>query len=149
MKEKIRFFLEIVLISIVSLIQSLSPAVFNGIKPNFVLAVLVVFIFAERSFARYLVLVLTSLIFLNYSVFISKELAAFGALMLSAFYFKRYLSENIFIFSFLSASILTALLYLLIDPGFIFNNFNLFFSELFYNVIISLIFGSVYQYEHE
>lgn len=129
----------------ISLAQGLSLIVFNGVKPNFALAALVILIFSEKEFWRYLILVLTSLVFLNYSVFISKEIFIFGILMLLAFYFKRYLSENIFLYSFLLTSILTTLLYLLIDPKFIFSNFNLFFQELFYNVSISLVFGFLYQ----
>lgn len=149
MKEKIRFFLNIILISIISLAQSLSLIVFNGVKPNFALAALVILIFSEEEFWRYLILVLTSLVFLNYSVFISKEVAIFGLLMLSVFYFKKYLSENIFLYSFLLTSILTTTFYLLIDFKFIFNNTNLFISELFYNVLLTLIFGSLYYYGYD
>lgn len=149
MSEKIKFFLDIILISIVSLAQSFSLIIFNGVKPNFVLAVLVVLIFSEKKFWRYSILVLISLICLNYSAFITKEMAIFGISMLSAFYFKRYLSENIFLYSFLLTSILTTLLYLLVDFRFIITNFNLFFWELFYNVLISLIFGFVYNYSYE
>jgi len=138
------FFLDIVLISIVSLAQGLSLMIFNGIKPNFVLAILIVLIFSEKEFWKYSILVLTSLICLNYSVFISKEIAIFGLLMLLAFYFKKYLSESIFLHSFLFASILTTLFYLLIDFKFIFNNFNVFLLELFYNILISLFFGFLY-----
>lgn len=141
MKEKAGFFLDIVLVAIASLAQSFSLLIFSGIKPNFALAVLVVMIFSENEFWRYLVMVLTSLICLNSSLFISKELTVFGLLMILAFYFKRYLSENIFLFSFLFTVVLTALFYLLIDFGYIFNNLNLFILELFYNVSISLIFG--------
>ena len=152
MKERMTFFLDITLVSIISLAQNASLIIFNGVKPNLVLAVLVVFIFSEKEFWKYLTLVLISLICLDYSVFISKEAAIFGAIMLSAFCFKKYLSENIFLNSFLLASILTALLYLLIDYGFIFKNPGLFFQELFYNILISLVFGFLYyrkadQYE--
>jgi len=149
MEEKIRFFLDIILISAAGLAQSLSLVVFNGIKPDLVLAALAVLIFSEREFWKYLILVLISLICLNYSVFIPKELAIFGALMLSAFYFKRYLSENVLLYSVLFTSVLTVLLYLFIDPGFIFSHFDLFALELFYNILISLIFGYLYNYGHE
>lgn len=145
MKEKIGFFLDIILISIVSLAQSFSLIIFNGVKPNFVLAILVVFIFSEKEFWRYLILVLISLISLNYSAFISKEAAFFGLLMLSAFYFKKYLSESIFLHSFLFTLILTTIFYLFIDFRFIFNNFSVFLLELFYNILISLIFGFLYN----
>jgi len=149
MKEKITFFIDIILMSIIGLIQSLSLITFNGIKPNFVLAVLVILIFFEKKFLRYAILVLTAMICLDYSAFISKEVVIFGILMLSAFYFKKYLSENIFLYSFLFTSILTTVFYLLIDPGFIFNDFNLFFLELFYNVSTSSIFGFLYQIGYE
>lgn len=145
MKKEWAFFLDMVLISVISLVQSFSLITFNGVKPNFVLAVLVVLIFLERSFVRYLILVLTSLIFLKYSIFISKEIFIFGALMLLAFYFKKYLSENIFLYSFLLTSVLTALLYLLADARFILDNFNLFSFELFYNILASLAFGYLYS----
>lgn len=145
MSEKIKFFLDIILISVISLAQSFSLIIFNGVKPNFVLAILVVLIFSEKEFWRYLILVLISLISLNYSAFISKEVAIFGLLMLSAFYFKKYLSENIFLYSFLFTSILTTIFYLLIDFRFIFNNFNIFILELFYNILISLFFGLLYE----
>lgn len=145
MKERSIFLLDIILISMISLAQSLSLVVFNGVKPNLVLAVLVILIFSERSFTRYIVLVLISLVFLNYSFFISKELAVFGSLMIVAFYFKKFLSENIFLYSFLLTSILTTLFYLFIDFRFIFGNFSLFLLELFYNITVSLIFGSLYK----
>jgi hypothetical protein len=141
MKEKVVFFLDIVLVAMVSLAQSFSLLIFSGIKPNLALAVLVVMIFSEKEFWRYLILVLTSLICLNSSLFISKELAVFGLLMLSAFYFKKYLSENISLFSFLFTLVLTTLFYLLIDFGYVFNNFNSFILELFYNISLSLVFG--------
>lgn len=145
MKKEWAFFLDIVLISVIGLVQSLSLITFNGVKPNFVLAALVVLIFSERSFARYLILVLISLIFLKYSIFISKEIFIFGILMLLAFYLKKYLSENIFLYSFLLTLVLTTLFYLLVDARFIFDNFNLFLLELFYNISASLIFGSLYS----
>jgi len=152
MKEGFGFLLDIILISTISLAQSLSFIVFNSVKPNLVLAALVIFIFSERSFTKYVVLVLISLIFLNYSFFISKELIIFGVLMILAFYFKKFLSENIFLYSFLLTSILTTLFYLLIDFKFIIDNSNLFLLELFYNISASLIFGSLYKnfyYEKE
>lgn len=143
MKEKIDFLLNIILVSIISLVQSLPLIIFNGVKPNFVLAVLAVLIFSEKNFWRYLILVLTSLVCLNYSFFISKELVVFGLLMIAAFYFKRYLSENIFLYSLLFTLVLTTTFYLLIDFNYIFVNFNLFATELFYNLLISLVFGYV------
>ena len=149
MKEKVIFLLDIIFISVISLVQSFSLITFNGVKPNFVLAILVVFVFLEKKFWKYLILVLISLICLNYSVLISKELAVFGPLMLSSFYFKKYLSESIFLHCVIFASILTALFYLLTDPGFIFGGFNLFTLELFYNVSASLIIGYLYHYGYE
>ncbi|MHB9019608.1 MAG: hypothetical protein ACYC3G_01885 [Minisyncoccota bacterium] len=149
MNEKTKFFLDMILVSIISLSQSLSLVIFNGIKPNLILAVLVVLIFSEKSFWRYTALVMTSLVFLNYSTAISKEIIIFGLLMILAFYFKKYLSENLFLYSFLLTSILTTVFYLLIDARFVINNLNLFFWEIFYNVLISLIFGFLYQIGHE
>ena len=149
MKDNTKFFLDLILISIISLVQSLSLVVFNGVKPNLVLAALIVLIFYERSLGSYLILVFVSLAFLNYSALISKEVAVFGLLMLSAFYFKKYLSENLFLYSFFLTAILTSLFYLIIDPKFIFYNFNIFSLELMYNVVASLIFGYLYQIGYE
>ena len=125
-----KFFLDMVLVSIASLGQSLSFITFNGVKPNFILAILAVLALSAKEFWKYLILVLASLIFLNYTIPVSKEVFIFGALMLLAFYFKKYLSENIFLNSFLLVSVLTMLLYLFIDPAFIVNNFNIFILEL-------------------
>lgn len=140
-----KFFLDMVLVSIASLGQSLSFITFNGVKPNFILAILAVLALSAKEFWKYLILVLASLIFLNYTIPVSKEVFIFGALMLLAFYFKKYLSENIFLNSFLLVSVLTMLLYLFIDPAFIVNNFNIFILELFYNVSIGLTFGFIYK----
>jgi len=143
-----KFFLDIVLVSAVSLGQSLSLITFYGVKPNFALAVLAVLALSAKEFWKYLILVLASLVFLNYTIIISKEIFSFGALMMLAFYLKKYLSENIFLNSFLLVFALTMLLYLLIDPGFIFNNFNIFILELFYNALAGLIFGFIYKGSH-
>ncbi|MDO8443104.1 MAG: hypothetical protein Q7S81_02510 [bacterium] len=145
MKERMAFFLDITLVSMIGLAQSASLIIFSGVKPNLILAVLVVLLFSEKEFWKYLILVLVSLICLDYSVFISKEVVLFGVIMLSAFYFKKYLSENTYLNFFLLTSILTAMLYLLVDYKFIFNNFGLFLWELFYNVLISLAFGFLYK----
>lgn len=142
------FFLDIVLVFIIGLAQSASLIIFSGVKPNLILAVLVVLLFSEKEFWKYLVFILISLICLNYSVFISKELAIFGLLMLLAFYFKKYLSENIYLNSFLLVLILTTAFYLIIDYAFIFNDPGLFLWELFYNVLISLVFGFLYKGLH-
>jgi len=148
MKERMTFFLDIVLVFIIGLAQSASLIIFSGVKPNLILAVLVVLLFSEKEFWKYLVFILISLICLNYSVFISKELVIFGLLMLLAFYFKKYLSENIYLNSFLLVLILTTAFYLIIDYAFIFNDPGLFLWELFYNVLISLVFGFLYKGLH-
>lgn len=139
--KKINFFADIILVFLFGLFQSLSLIAFYGVKPNFLLSLLVVLLFSVKNFWQYLILVLTAMLSLGYSVPVAKEIIVFGAIMLSAFYFKKYLTEHVFLSSFFLTAILTTALYAFIDYRFIFNNLNVFLLEMAYNLLISAILG--------
>ncbi len=141
MSEKIGFVLDIFLIAAISLLQSLNLISFAGIKPNLILVFLIISIFSVKDFWQYIVLVIISLFFLNYFSIFSKELIIFGAIMILAYYSKILFSEHAFFSILLLILFLTPVFYLLIDPLFIFNNFNVFIKELIFNFIAGLIFS--------
>jgi hypothetical protein len=85
-------------------------------------------------------LVLTGLFVLKYSSSITGELAVFGIIMLSAFYFKKYITEHEFVAIFAATIFLSTIFYAVIDHSFVVNNFNYFVLELVYNVLASIIF---------
>ena len=139
------FLVDIVLIGLIGLIQSLSLLVFNDIKPNLILVFLIVLIFSVKNFWRYLILVLVAIASLNYFSLFSKELLVFGITMLLAFYFKSQLSEHAFLSVILLTIALTFIFYLIGDYKFLLNNFNIFTKELIFNVIGAIIFGFLYN----
>lgn len=139
-KTKAMFLTNIALVFIFGLIQSFSLVSFYGIRPDFSLSLLTVLLFSVENFWQYLILVLTAIVSLKYSNFITEELAVFGAIMLLAFYFKKYLAEHEFVAIFLATAIITIIFYATVDPGFIVNNSGSFLLELAYNVLASIIF---------
>lgn len=139
-KAKAMFLTDVVLVFLFGLIQSFSLISFYGVKPNLLLSLLTVLLFSVENFWQYLILVLTALISLKYSNFITKELAIFGIVMLLAFYFKRYLAEHEFLAIFSITVVLTIIFYVAIDYNFIINNLSSFLLELIYNLLASIIF---------
>ena len=140
MKPGIIFITNIVLVFLFGSIQSFSLISFYGVKPDLLLSLLTVLMFSTKNFWQYLILVLTGIISLKYSGSITRELAIFGIIMLIAFYFKKYIAEYEFLSIFSATIILTTALYVVIDCGFIINNFYYFILELIYNVLAGIIF---------
>lgn len=133
-----------ILVFLFGLLQSFSLISFMGTKPNLLLSLLVVLLFTTKKFWQYLILILVALASLNYSSLITRETVIFGAIMLLAFYFKRYLTEHFFVISFFLAITLTTLFYLFIDYQFIFNNVNIFLLEITFNALFTTLFGLLY-----
>ena len=144
MNKDIRFLTDMILVFLFGLLQSFSLISFMGTKPNLLLSLLVVLLFTTKKFWQYLILILVALASLNYSSLITRETVIFGAIMLLAFYFKRYLTEHFFVISFFLAITLTTLFYLFIDYQFIFNNVNIFLLEITFNALFTTLFGLLY-----
>lgn len=142
------FILNLFIILVAGLAQSMSLIVFNGVRPNLILAILMVLVFYESDFFNYFLMVALAVMTLQFDGFMTSVQFIFGITMLMAFYFKKYLSENVFVQSFLLILISTSVFYLITDAGYIINHFNTYFVELFYNVLIGLIFGLLYKHNH-
>lgn len=139
------FLADLILVFLFGLVQSFSLISFYGVKPNVLLSLLTVLLFSVENFWEYLLLVLTAVISLKYSHFITRELAVFGIIMLLAFYLRKYLTEHEFLAIFPVTIVLSFIFYAAIDFNFIITNFNSFLLELVYNALASLVFWLIFE----
>jgi len=130
-------------------VQSSSLLYFYDVRPNVLLCLLVVLLFAASDFLEYAVFLVSGFIGLGYSGGLSKETAILGAVLILAFYVKDYLSESEFLSTIALTALTTLLFYLAADFSFILENFGRFLLELAYNVAISSVLWILYPREYE
>lgn len=110
-----------------------------GVKPNFIISVLVVISFFIDNLALYLLLILLATLGVSFGPGISKEGVAIVLVALAAFVGKSRIVWPELWGAGIATALATVGLYLLIDPVFIWQHPGLLLLEVVYTVIIGLL----------
>lgn len=136
--SKKQFLIALVLVIIAGIFQGTSLFDIGGIKPNFIIAVLITLSFFIADWFAYLSLVLVAVFFLRFHPGPESIDFILTALALAVFGLGKLIpGKTIFSIIFLIA-IATPTLYFIGDLDFFQSNFLTVFQEMFYNIILGL-----------
>ncbi|MDD5547515.1 MAG: hypothetical protein PHN74_01250 [Candidatus Pacebacteria bacterium] len=128
--------LAVALVLIAAILQNTYLVEFYGIKPNFVLAVLLALVVFVDNFWNYLILSFLGVIILKFNPAINKESLLMLFLPILAFYSKKIMIRRSLLNIVLLIGVFTLIFYLVADASFIVKTPFLFILETIYNIFI-------------
>jgi hypothetical protein len=133
------------LIVALTLVQSASYSVLFGVKPNFILAILIVLAALTESGLTFGFFVLLSGALLSFHEGIGSEIVFLWGVSVAAFLARRILPWHAFLNALAMIVIGTVLFYAALDIGFLYREPSILIQELVYNSVIGGILYGLLQ----